>query len=116
MFDDEALMDMVTAVSGSGPAYFFHFAEAMIQAAEDGGMTTEQAKHLVTQTMLGAATMLNKSPISAAELRKAVTSPGGTTAAALECMYEYNLADVLAKAIDAAEKRGKAMSNENDLN
>ena len=113
-FADENEMDMVTALSGSGPAYFFHIAEAMISAAEAKGMSAAQAKHLVTQTMAGAATMLKESPLSAAELREAVTSPGGTTAAALETMYDGNLADILARAILAAEARGKAMSEDND--
>jgi pyrroline-5-carboxylate reductase len=112
-FANEDLMDMVTALSGSGPAYFFHFAEAMITAAVEGGMSEAQAKHLVTQTMAGAASMLKQSPLSAAELRKAVTSPGGTTAAALETMYANDIARSLKEAIQAAEQRGKAMSKEN---
>ena len=113
-FDNEENMDLVTAISGSGPAYFFYIAEAMIQAAESQGMKSEQAKLLVTETIAGAATMLQKSASSATELRRAVTSPGGTTAAALSVLQAKQMDQILAAAIQAAERRGKELAHEND--
>src|SRR5262249_45320401 len=80
---DEDKMNAVTALSGSGPAYFFYLVEQMICAATELGMTQEQAHVLATQTALGAATMLTLSSDSPQELRRKVTSPGGTTQAAI---------------------------------
>ncbi len=104
----EDLMDAVTAVSGSGPAYVYYLAEAMEQAASELGLG-EQGRLLVSQTILGAARMLADSPDTAAELRRKVTSPGGTTAAALGHMDENNLVEVIADAVKKAEARGKEL-------
>jgi len=105
---DEKLMDAVTAVSGSGPAYVYYLAEAMEQAAGDMGLG-EHARLFVSQTLLGAARMLVDSPDAAAELRRKVTSPGGTTAAAIEHMETNNVRQIVAEAVKAAEARGKEL-------
>lgn len=105
---DEKLMDAITAVSGSGPAYVYYLAEAMEKAASDLGLG-EQGRLLVSQTILGAARMLADSPDTAAELRRKVTSPGGTTAAALGHMDDHKLVDVIADAVKAAAARGREL-------
>lgn len=105
---DEKLMDAVTAVSGSGPAYVYYLAEAMQQAAEDMGLG-EHARLFVSQTLVGAARMLMDSPDSAAELRRKVTSPGGTTAAAIDHMETSNVGRIVADAVKVAEARGKEL-------
>ncbi|HQZ14865.1 MAG TPA: pyrroline-5-carboxylate reductase [Acidimicrobiia bacterium] len=107
----ENQMDLVTALSGSGPAYFFLLAELLIEAAKDRGMSAETAHQLVNQTFMGAATMAMEDG-SIACLREKVTSPGGTTQAALNVFEENNLDDLIHKALDAAvarsvELRGK---------
>ena len=107
---DESLMDAVTAVSGSGPAYFFYLAEQMIAAAEQMGLTREQARTLAARTALGAAKMLVESPEEPQELRRQVTSPGGTTEAAIRHMESRQVADAVQQAIRAAERRGKELS------
>lgn len=101
---DEALMDAVTAVSGSGPAYAFYLAEAMEQAAGELGLG-EHARLLVAQTLLGAAKLLSESPDTAAELRRKVTSPGGTTAAATEQLDAAKVRESIVQAIHAAARR-----------
>jgi pyrroline-5-carboxylate reductase len=103
---DEDKMNAVTALSGSGPAYFFYLVEQMIRAATELGLTAEQAHILATKTALGAATMLTSSNDSPQELRKKVTSPGGTTQAAIEFMESRNMAAIIVDAIKAAEQRG----------
>lgn len=105
----EDLIDAVTAVSGSGPAYFFYLAEHMIAAAEKMGLSPEHARLLVTRTATGAAKMLTDSPDSPQELRRKVTSPGGTTEAAIRHMDSHRLPDVLVEAVLAAERRGKEL-------
>ena len=105
---EERLMDAVTAVSGSGPAYVYYLAEAMERAAGELGLGGH-GRVLVTQTILGAARMLADSPDTAAELRRKVTSPGGTTAAALGYMDEHRLVDVIAEAVKQAEARGREL-------
>ena len=112
--DDEALMDAVTAVSGSGPAYVFLLAEAMEEAAKAEGLSDSAARMLVLQTVLGAARMLTESDEAPAELRKRVTSPNGTTQAAIETFQEGGFARLVGKAIHAASERGKALSAAND--
>jgi pyrroline-5-carboxylate reductase len=84
--DDEALMDAVTAVSGSGPAYVFLLAEAMAQAGTAAGLPAALAEKLARETVAGSGELLHRSPEPAATLRQNVTSPGGTTAAALEVL------------------------------
>ena len=95
----------VTAVSGSGPAYVFLLAESMIQGARQIGLDERLARTLVTQTLLGAASLLDQSGRTATELREAVTSPGGTTAAALEEMFEQELPEAVTEGILAARNR-----------
>jgi pyrroline-5-carboxylate reductase len=107
---DESLIDAVTAVSGSGPAYFFYLAEQMIAAGEAMGFTPEQARTLVARTAVGAAKMLAESTESPQELRRKVTSPGGTTEAAIRHMESQRVGDAIREAVRAAERRGKELS------
>ncbi len=112
--EDEALMDTVTALSGSGPAYLFLLAEAMQAAAEAQGLPPAAARMLTLQTMHGAARMLLDSGEDAATLRQRVTSPDGTTQAALESFEACGFRDVVARAIAAATRRGGELSAAND--
>ena len=111
---DEAKMDAVTAVSGSGPAYVFLLAEAMQAAAVAEGLPAEAARTLVLQTILGAARMLTAGDAEAADLRRRVTSPGGTTQAAIETFEAGGFAALVARAIHAATQRGRQLSAAND--
>ncbi len=111
--DDEALMDAVTAVSGSGPAYVFLLAEAMIAAGEAEGLPSDAARALALQTVLGAARMLIESDVAPGELRRRVTSPKGTTQAALEIFEAGGFRDLVARAIHAARVRGAELSAAN---
>ncbi|MEE9413078.1 MAG: pyrroline-5-carboxylate reductase [Methylococcales bacterium] len=108
--DDETLIDTVTAVSGSGPAYFFLLMEAMEAAAIDLGVTPETARLLVQQTALGAATMVAETGESPAQLRRKVTSPGGTTEKALGIFEQHNFKPVVAKALQGAYDRSIELS------
>jgi pyrroline-5-carboxylate reductase len=109
--DDEALMDAVTAVSGSGPAYVFLLAEAMAQAGTAAGLPAALAEKLARETVAGSGELLHRSPEPAATLRRNVTSPGGTTAAALEVlMGDGGVAPLMTKAVAAATKRGKDLA------
>jgi len=103
---DESLMYAVTAVSGSGPAYVFLLAEAMEKAAMALGIPSEAARLLVKQTVMGAGRLLSESDDDAATLRKAVTSPGGTTAAAIEVMASNDSEGIVIKALTRARDRG----------
>ncbi|GAB2495706.1 pyrroline-5-carboxylate reductase [Arenimonas alkanexedens] len=107
---EEALMDAVTAVSGSGPAYVFLMAEAMQAAGEAEGLAPDTARTLVLQTLLGASRMLSESGEPAAVLRQRVTSPGGTTQAALESFEASGFRDVVARAVRAATARGRELA------
>ena len=109
---EEKLMDAVTAVSGSGPAYVFAFLEAMQSAGEKLGLDTESARKLAYATLEGATQLAHNSDEHAGVLRERVTSKGGTTAAALEVMKQHGWNEILEKAIDAANQRGKAMGDE----
>ncbi|HKI75089.1 MAG TPA: pyrroline-5-carboxylate reductase [Pseudomonadales bacterium] len=104
-FDTEDELNMVTAVSGSGPAYFFFVMEAMEKAAVSLGLSAEASRELVLQTALGAARMAAGSDVSPQTLRERVTSPGGTTQAALECLADAGLAGNFEQAIAAAYRR-----------
>lgn len=107
---DERQIDMVTALSGSGPAYVFHLAETMAAAGESIGLPADLAKILADETVYGAGAMLRGSKANAQDLRRAVTSPGGTTAAALEVlMAEDGLAPMMRKAVKAAHARARAL-------
>lgn len=111
---DEALMDAVTATSGSGPAYVFLLAEAMQAAAEAEGLPPEAARTLVVETIAGAARMLKESGEPAAMLRQRVTSPNGTTQAALEAFAAGGFTPLVAAAVHAARIRGAELSALND--
>lgn len=104
-FDKEADLDAVTAVSGSGPAYFFLLMESMISAGEQLGLSRDAASQLVLQTAFGAAKLAQKSDDAPAELRRKVTSPGGTTAAAIEAFEQGGFAELVQQALTAARDR-----------
>jgi pyrroline-5-carboxylate reductase len=108
--DDEARMDIVTALSGSGPAYVFYLVEAMSTAASQLGLDADTARDLAIQTCLGAARMLSESDEPADALRRRVTSPGGTTQAAIESLQANHFAQIIADAISSATERGKALA------
>ncbi len=108
--DEEKHMHAVTAVSGSGPAYFFLLAEVMQAAGESLGLSKELAAKLASQTALGSGKMLVESGRNAADLRAQVTSPGGTTQAALDEMYDSGLPDAVRKGVSAASKRSKELA------
>jgi len=109
---DEAVLDPVTAVSGSGPAYVFLLAECLEEAGIEAGLDPELARRLACETLSGAGELLRRSDLPAAELRKNVTSPGGTTAAALEIlMGEDGLQKLMTRAVKAATKRSRELSS-----
>jgi pyrroline-5-carboxylate reductase len=110
---DEALMDTVTATSGSGPAYVFALVEAMQAAAQAQGLPGDIARVLIAQTILGAGRMLIESGENAATLRQRVTSPGGVTAEALKCFEAGGFHALIAKGIAAATVRGAELSAQN---
>jgi pyrroline-5-carboxylate reductase len=112
--EDEAQMDTVTALSGSGPAYFFLLVEAMIDAAAKQGLPRETARVLAAQTCLGAGRMLTEGSETAAALRQRVTSPHGTTAAALSEFEQGGLRTLAERALAAARGRAIEMSSELD--
>ena len=109
---EEKLMDAVTAVSGSGPAYVFAFIEAMQSAGEKLGLDPATARKLAYATLEGATQLAHNSEEHAGTLRERVTSKGGTTAAALDVMKQHGWHEILEKAIDAARARGKTMGDE----
>ncbi|MBV1870779.1 MAG: pyrroline-5-carboxylate reductase [Gammaproteobacteria bacterium] len=106
----EAQIDAVTALSGSGPAYFFLLMESMIAAGESLGLDAETAKQLTLQTALGAATMAQQSDVSPATLRQRVTSPGGTTEQALQTFEKGGFQSLVGAALNAADKRSKELA------
>ena len=109
--DDENLMDAVTAVSGSGPAYIFLLAEELARAGVEAGLPAELATRLARETVAGSGELLRRSQDSSATLRKNVTSPGGTTAAALEVlMGDGGLQPLMIRAVAAATKRSKELA------
>src|SRR4051794_35997717 len=109
--EDEKLMDAVTAVSGSGPAYVFLLAEELARAGVEAGLPAELASRLARETVAGSGELLHRSPLPAAKLRQNVTSPGGTTAAALDVlMGKEGLQELMTKAISAAAKRSRELA------
>lgn len=110
--DDETLIDPVTAVSGSGPAYVFYFLEAMQQAAQEMGLTAEQGNALAVSTFVGAAQLAAQSNDPVSVLRERVTSKGGTTYAALASMEQSGVKDAIVKAMKAAAARGRELGEE----
>ncbi len=111
-FDDEKYLDMVTSVSGSGPAYFFYFTEALTEAAVRIGFTRETACELVLQTLIGSGKLMRETGTDPAELRRMVTSKGGTTAAALEVLEKGNFKDLVVRALEAAYNRSRELGGE----
>jgi pyrroline-5-carboxylate reductase len=107
--DDEKFLDMATAVSGSGPAYVYYFVESLIEAAVKQGFPADVAEKLVMQTLAGTAHLLQKSGKKPAELRRAVTSPGGTTAAAIAQLEKGDFKRLIIQAIDAAYRRAREL-------
>jgi pyrroline-5-carboxylate reductase len=107
--DDEKYLDMATAVSGSGPAYFFLFVELLIDAAIHIGLPRDMAQKLVLQTMLGSGHFIQRSGKEPAELRRMVTSPGGTTAEALLQLEKGGLADLVRQAVIAAYNKARKL-------
>jgi pyrroline-5-carboxylate reductase len=112
--EDEDLIDTVTGISGSGPAYFFLMIEALEDAGVAQGMPRETARTLAIQTCLGAARMASEDPEPPARLRERVTSPNGTTQAALDALIAGGLHELVASAVAAATQRGRQMSRERD--
>jgi pyrroline-5-carboxylate reductase len=110
--DDEALIDPVTAVSGSGPAYVFYFIEAMQQAAQEMGLSAEQGTQLAIATFVGASQLAAQSSEPVSLLRERVTSKGGTTYAALTSMEASDVKGAIVKALKAAAARGKELGEE----
>jgi len=111
-FDDEAKLDAVTAVSGSGPAYVFYFIEALIQAGAELGLNPEDARRLALATFTGASHLAVDSGEDAAVLRARVTSKGGTTEAALQVMESAGVKDAIRRAAAAACARGMELGDE----
>ena len=109
--DDENLMDAVTAVSGSGPAYIFLLAEELARAGVEAGLPPELATKLARETVAGSGELLHRSELPSATLRQNVTSPGGTTAAALDVlMGPDGMQSLLTRAVAAATKRSKELA------
>jgi pyrroline-5-carboxylate reductase len=103
---DESLLDQVTAISGSGPAYLFYLAEMLIDSAQQIGLSADESRELVLQTIWGAAKMLRQGTATPDSLRRAVTSKGGTTEAALAAFAEGDLPGVISRGVHAAYHRG----------
>lgn len=110
--DEEAAIDPVTAVSGSGPAYFFLMLEAMVDAGEAQGLSREVASDLAIQTAAGAAKLAQESDVDLAELRRRVTSPGGTTEQAILSFEKNGFRQIIASAMQSCGDRSKEMAKE----
>jgi pyrroline-5-carboxylate reductase len=109
---DEELLDAVTALSGSGPAYVYHLIEAMIHAGSELGLDGDLARRLAVQTLVGAARMLTETSADPGELRRRVTSPGGTTMAALQTLEARGFARSVREAVDRAAQRSRELAGE----
>ena len=109
---EEKYLDMATAVSGSGPAYFFLFVEVLVEAAVRIGIPQEMAEQMVLQTMLSSGQLIQKSNKTPAELRRMVTSPGGTTAAAIDEFDKGGFKELVTKAVRAAYSRANSLGAE----
>ena len=104
-------MDAVTAISGSGPAYIYYVAEAMIEAGVMLGMPRDLATDMVYQTVFGAATMLSETRLHPTVLREQVTSPGGTTVAALRVFDDFKVRAAFLSAMEAARDRSRELGS-----
>ena len=111
-FEREELLDAVTAISGSGPAYVFYFIEAMEKAAEELGLDAIQARQLVLETFLGAARLASQSNENATSLRARVTSPGGTTERAIQALENAGVKNAIIDAIHIANQRSHELGDE----
>jgi pyrroline-5-carboxylate reductase len=111
---EEEWMDLVTAVSGSGPAYFFLMVEALEKAAVNQGLPGDVAKELSRETLWGAAKVLKETGQEACELREAVSSPGGTTLAALRQLEKSGFDEAIGLAVEAAKQRSEEISRSHD--
>jgi pyrroline-5-carboxylate reductase len=107
------MIDAVTALSGSGPAFVYTVIEALAEGGKKSGLPEDVASALATQTVLGAAQLAMESKLSPEELRKMVVTPGGTTAAGLAAMEKLKTSEGLIAAVKAATKRGQEMAKEN---
>jgi pyrroline-5-carboxylate reductase len=110
--ENEALLDSLTAISGSGPAYVFYFIEVMQKAAQEMGLSREQGRELALTTFLGASQLAVESDESVETLRKRVTSKGGTTYAAINSMEQSGVGEAIVTAIKAASERARELGNE----
>ncbi|WP_144728616.1 pyrroline-5-carboxylate reductase [Extensimonas perlucida] len=110
--EDEAQLDAVTALSGSGPAYVFYFLEAMVRAGTAMGLSAAQAHQLAVGTFAGAAQLAQRSDEPPAVLRERVTSKGGTTYAALQCLEQNHVAEHFMRAMEAARERARELGDE----
>jgi len=108
----EKQLDAVTGLSGSGPAYVYTFIEELAAQAVKEGLSSDDAIALATQTVIGAARMVEQSPMSPAELRNQVTSPGGTTLAGLKALSEHNFESCIAAGVHAATERSREIAAE----
>ncbi len=106
---EEKMIDAVTALSGSGPAYFYLFVEALIRGGEELGLPRQEAERLAGETLAGAGKLLKDSGRTARELRRQVTSPGGTTEAAIAVFQERGLEETVRAAMEAACRRSKEL-------
>lgn len=108
---DEPLLNIVTGVSGSGPAYIYYIMEAMIQGGIEGGLSPQAAEELTVQTVLGAAMMVRQTGEKPEELRRKVTSPGGTTQAAIELMNSFKVREAVTRAVKRAAERAEELGS-----
>lgn len=104
-------IDIITAISGSGPAYFYLFAEEIVQEAVEMGFNFQEAENLVRQTFIGAAALLDKSQISFSELRQRITSKGGTTEQAINSFNSHDLSSIVADAMKSAKNRASELGH-----
>ena len=109
IFVDESQMDIITALSGSGPAYFYLFIDCFAKAAPSLGLSFEQARKIMTQTMLGSARMLEDLSRTPEELMRQVMSPGGTTEAAIQSFQAEKIPEIIAKAVNVAVQRAEEL-------
>lgn len=112
LIEDESLMDVVTAISGSGPAYYFLLTEALADAGRTLGLPGKVADKLAAYTAFGAGAMVIQSDADVAELRRQVTSPGGTTQAALEALESGVFSQVVHSAVEAASRKSRELAND----
>src|SRR5699024_610137 len=106
-------MHIVTAISGSGPAYIYYLVEAMQEVAEKEGLSKEVAKQLINQTIVGAGAMLSEATVPVSTLRENVTSPNGTTAAGLATLADHHFQEAIQACVVSAKKRSIELGKEN---